>query len=160
MTKARFPSAIRAATVSALKCPSAASILEIGKGRIVKEGTKIALLSFGTRLAECLLAAETSGKCRAFDHALPMPALPSRWMRQLIARLARDHEVLITVEEGAIGGFGSHVLSFLAREGLLDNGLQRSPAFPAGRIHRSGQARSDVSQCAGWTAEGIVAHGL
>jgi 1-deoxy-D-xylulose-5-phosphate synthase len=111
-----------------VEMPERGSVLEIGKGRIVKEGTKIALLSFGTRLAECMLAAET------LDSAgLSTTVADARFAKPLdenmIARLARDHEVLITVEEGAIGGFGSHVLSFLAKAGLLDNGLKVRPMF-------------------------------
>ncbi len=103
--------------------PERGSILEIGKGRVVKEGTKIALLSFGTRLADCILAAQD------LDAAgLSTTVADARFAKpldqDLIRRLARDHEVLITVEEGAVGGFGAHVLHFLAREGLLDNGLK------------------------------------
>ena len=103
--------------------PERGSILEIGKGRIVKEGTKIALLSFGTRLADCILAAQD------LDAAgLSTTVADARFAKpldqDLIRRLARDHQVLITVEEGAVGGFGAHVLHFLAREGLLDNGLK------------------------------------
>ena len=111
-----------------VELPERGSILEIGKGRIVKEGTKVALLSFGTRLAECLLAAETLESA-----GLSTTVADARFAKPLdeamIARLAREHEVLITVEEGAIGGFGSHVLAFLAREGLLDNGLRVRPIF-------------------------------
>ena len=109
--------------------PERGSILEIGKGRIVKEGTKIALLSFGTRLADCILAAQD------LDAAgLSTTVADARFAKpldqDLIRRLARDHQVLITVEEGAVGGFGAHVLHFLAREGLLDNGLKiRSLCF-------------------------------
>ncbi len=111
-----------------VEMPERGEILEIGKGRIVKEGTKIALLSFGTRLQECLLAAET------LDSAgLSTTVADARFAKPLdealIAQLACDHEVLITVEEGAIGGFGSHVLSYPAKAGLLDNGLRVRPIF-------------------------------
>lgn len=111
-----------------VELPERGQILEIGKGRIVKEGTKIALLSFGTRLQECMLAAET------LDSAgLSTTVADARFAKpldeELIARLAREHEVIITVEEGAIGGFGSHVLSFLAKAGLLDDGLRVRPIF-------------------------------
>lgn len=106
-----------------VELPERGSVLEIGKGRIVREGTKIALLSFGTRLQECLGAADV------LDAAgLSTTVADARFAKpldqDLIRRLARDHEVLITIEEGAVGGFGSHVLHFLAREALLDGGLR------------------------------------
>jgi 1-deoxy-D-xylulose-5-phosphate synthase len=100
--------------------------LTIGKGRIVREGGVIALLSLGTRLGECLKAAD---KLAAMG--LPTTVADARFAkpldRELIRQLARHHEVLITVEEGASGGFGSHVLEFLARDGLLDSGLKVRP---------------------------------
>ena len=110
--------------------PVRGEILQIGKGRIVKEGTKVALLSFGTRLADCLLAAED------LDAAgLSTTVADARFAKpldhDLIRQLARHHEMVITVEEGSIGGFGSHVMHFLATEGLLDNGLKvRSLVMP------------------------------
>lgn len=110
--------------------PVRGEILQIGKGRIVKEGTKVALLSFGTRLADCLLAAED------LDAAgLSTTVADARFAKpldhDLIRQLARHHEIVITVEEGSIGGFGSHVMHFLATEGLLDNGLKlRSLVMP------------------------------
>ncbi|MGR9150727.1 1-deoxy-D-xylulose-5-phosphate synthase [Rhizobium leguminosarum] len=110
--------------------PARGEILQIGKGRIVKEGTKVALLSFGTRLADCLLAAED------LDAAgLSTTVADARFAKpldhDLIRQLARHHEMVITVEEGSIGGFGSHVMHFLATEGLLDNGLKlRSLVMP------------------------------
>ena len=109
-----------------VEMPVRGSFLEIGKGRIVREGTKVALLSFGTRLADCILAAEE------LDAAgLSTTVADARFAKpldhDLLRRLAREHEVLITVEEGAVGGFGSQVLQFLATEGLLDNGLKVRP---------------------------------
>ena len=106
--------------------PERGTALAIGKGRIMREGTKVALLSLGTRLADCLAAAEE------LDAAgLSTTVADARFAKPLdkdmIARLAREHEVLITVEEGSVGGFGSHVLHFLAHEGLLDNGLKVRP---------------------------------
>src|ERR671936_1557340 len=104
--------------------------LEIGKGRIVREGTSVALLSYGTRLAEC---------CRAADelavHGFSCTVADARFAKpldlDLILRLAREHEVLITVEEGSIGGFGSFVLHELADAGVLDRGLKvRSMVLP------------------------------
>ncbi|MEH7910022.1 1-deoxy-D-xylulose-5-phosphate synthase [Rhizobium laguerreae] len=110
--------------------PARGEILQIGKGRIVKEGTKVALLSFGTRLADCLLAAED------LDAAgLSTTVADARFAKpldhDLIRQLARHHEMVITVEEGSIGGFGSHVMQYLSSEGLLDNGLKlRSLVMP------------------------------
>ncbi len=103
--------------------PERGQILEIGKGRIVKEGTKVALLSFGTRLADCLLAAED------LDAAgLSTTVADARFAKPLdhalIRQLARHHEILITVEEGSVGGFGSQVMQFMAMDGLLDRGLK------------------------------------
>ncbi len=106
--------------------PARGEILQIGKGRVVKQGSKVALLSFGTRLADCLLAAEdldASGLSTTVADARFAKPLD----HDLIRQLARHHEVLITIEEGAVGGFGSHVLQFLALEGLLDHGLKVRP---------------------------------
>jgi 1-deoxy-D-xylulose-5-phosphate synthase len=100
--------------------------LTIGRGRIIREGTKVALLSFGTRLADSLLAAEeleAAGLSTTVADARFAKPLDT----ELIARLAREHEILVTIEEGAVGGFGSHVLQFLAMNGLLDNGLKVRP---------------------------------
>src|SRR6195952_1518670 len=113
-----------------IEMPERGQILEIGKGRIVKQGTKVALLSFGTRLADSLLAAED------LDAAGPFATVAdARFAKpldhDLIRQLASHHEVLIIIEEGAVGGFASHVLQFLATEGLLDNGLKiRSLVMP------------------------------
>jgi len=106
--------------------PDRGSVLEIGRGRILKEGNKVALLSLGTRLADCLAAAEELD-----TYGLSATVADARFAKpldeDLIARLARSHEVLITVEEGSVGGFGSHVLQFLAHRGLLDGGLKVRP---------------------------------
>jgi len=95
--------------------------LEIGKGRIVREGHKVALLSFGTRLAECLKAADELAHL-----GLSTTVADARFAKpldtELVLRLAREHEVLVTIEEGAIGGFGAHVMQTLAEEGALDRG--------------------------------------
>ncbi|MBN9054264.1 MAG: 1-deoxy-D-xylulose-5-phosphate synthase, partial [Rhizobiales bacterium] len=109
-----------------VEMPARGEILQIGKGRVVKQGSKVALLSFGTRLADCLLAAEdldASGLSTTVADARFAKPLD----RDLIRQLARNHEVLITIEEGAVGGFASHVLQFLALEGLLDHGLKVRP---------------------------------
>ncbi len=100
--------------------------LEIGRGRILREGTKVAILSFGTRLRDALLAAEE------LDAAgLSTTVADARFAKpldtDLVTRLARDHEILVTVEEGSVGGFASHVLQFLASSGLMDSGLKVRP---------------------------------
>ncbi|MBX5014099.1 1-deoxy-D-xylulose-5-phosphate synthase [Rhizobium lentis] len=110
--------------------PARGEILQIGKGRIVKEGTKVALLSFGTRLADCLLASEdldAAGLSTTVADARFAKPLD----RELIRQLARHHEMVITVEEGSVGGFGSQVMQYLSSEGLLDSGLKiRSLVMP------------------------------
>jgi len=100
--------------------------LEIGKGRIIKEGSSIAILNFGTRLSHVLLASERMG-----GYGLSATIADARFAKpldkDLIRRLAKEHEVLITIEEGASGGFGAHVMHFLAHDGLLDRGLKIRP---------------------------------
>ena len=113
-----------------VEMPERGQILDIGKGRIVREGSKIALLSLGTRLADAIAAAEELD-----SYGLPTTVADARFAKpldmDLIRRLAREHEVLVMIEEGSAGGFGSHVLTSLAEEGLLDNGLKvRSLALP------------------------------
>ena len=106
--------------------PARGEPLEIGRGRVVREGTTIALLSLGARLRECLAAAEELAA-----HGLSATVADARFAKPLdtalIERLAREHEVLVTVEEGAIGGFSSHVLHHLAESGMLDGGLKVRP---------------------------------
>ena len=113
-----------------IEMPERGQILEIGKGRVMKQGTKVALLSFGTRLADSLAAAED------LDAAgLSTTVADARFAKpldhDLIRQLAAHHEILITIEEGSVGGFGSQVMQFLANEGLLDSGLKiRSLVMP------------------------------
>ena len=129
--------------------------LEIGKGRVVREGTSVALLSFGTRLAEC---------CRAADelavHGFSCTVADARFAKpldlDLILRLAREHEVLITIEEGSIGGFGSQVMHSLAEHGALDRGLRlRSMVLPDVFIDQASPAAMYAQ--AGLDAKTIVA---
>jgi 1-deoxy-D-xylulose-5-phosphate synthase len=109
-----------------LERPKAGSILEIGKGRVMREGSSIAILSLGTRLQECLIAAE-----KLSGYGLSATVADARFAKpldeDLIRRLAREHEVLITIEEGAVGGFAAHVMQFLATEGAFDKGLKIRP---------------------------------
>jgi 1-deoxy-D-xylulose-5-phosphate synthase len=109
-----------------LERPKAGSILEIGKGRVMREGTSIAILSLGTRLQECLIAAD-----KLSGYGLSATVADARFAKpldeDLIRRLAREHEVHITIEEGAVGGFASHVMQFLALEGAFDKGLKIRP---------------------------------
>ena len=128
--------------------------LEIGKGRVLTEGSKIALFSYGTRLAECLKAA-TELKA----HGLSTTVADARFAKpldlDLLLRLAREHEVLITIEEGSVGGFGSFVLQALAEHGLLENGLRvRSMVLPDIFIDQDTPAAMYAK--AGLDAKGIV----
>jgi 1-deoxy-D-xylulose-5-phosphate synthase len=138
-----------------IEMPECGVPLEIGKGRIVREGSKIALLSFGTRLAECEKAAD---ELAAFG--LSTTIADARFMKpldvDLVLKLARDHEILLTIEEGAIGGFGSHVMQTLAEHGMLDGGLRmRSMVLPDEFLdHDSPNA---MYARAGLDAKGIVA---
>ena len=128
--------------------------LEIGRGRILREGSKVAILSLGTRLGESLKAADVLA-----TFGLPTTVADARFMKPLdtvlIKQLADNHDVLITVEEGSIGGFGSHVLQYLAEEGLLDRGMKvRSLVLPDTFIdHGKPEA---MYQRAGLSSDGIV----
>ena len=104
--------------------------LEIGKGRMIAEGSRVAILSFGTRLSE-VMAAREALMARGITPTVADARFAKPLDRELILRLARDHEALITIEEGAVGGFGSHVAQLLADEGVFDHGLKfRSMVLP------------------------------
>ncbi len=119
------PSAFRypRGDASGAPMPALAEPLEVGRGRIVREGSAVAILSFGARLPECLKAAD-----HLAARGLPATVADARFAKPLdeamLLRLAREHEALITVEEGAVGGFGAFVLQSLARHGALDRGLK------------------------------------
>jgi 1-deoxy-D-xylulose-5-phosphate synthase len=138
--------------------PAAGIPLPIGVGRVMREGTTIALLSLGTRLAECLAAAE-----RLSGYGLSATVADARFAKpldkDLIRRLAREHEVLITVEEGSVGGFAAHVMQFLAWEGLLDAGLKLRPMILPDRFidHDSPER---MYESAGLDSKAIVATAL
>jgi len=106
--------------------PERGEALALGHGRVLREGSTIALLSLGTRLSECLKAADELAAM-----GLSATVADARFLKpldtDLVERLAREHEVLVTVEEGAVGGFAAHVLQHLARQGLLDRGLKLRP---------------------------------
>jgi 1-deoxy-D-xylulose-5-phosphate synthase len=113
-----------------LELPARGTPLEIGKGRVVREGTKVALLSLGTRLADCLKAADELA-ARGLSTTVVDARFAKPLDQELINRLADNHEVLVTVEEGAAGGFGAAVLHHLAWAGRLDRGLKvRTMAMP------------------------------
>ncbi|RAN41125.1 1-deoxy-D-xylulose-5-phosphate synthase [Hyphomonas sp. GM-8P] len=106
--------------------PEVLTPLEIGKGRVIREGTAVAILSYGTRLGEAMKAADMLAA-----QGLSATVADARFAKpldtDLVDRLAKEHEVLITIEEGAMGGFGSFVLEYLARSGGLDSGLKIRP---------------------------------
>ncbi|MEP6019377.1 MAG: 1-deoxy-D-xylulose-5-phosphate synthase [Paracoccaceae bacterium] len=104
--------------------------LEIGKGRIIQDGKRVAILSFGTRLSEVQKAAENLA-AKGITPTIADARFAKPLDKDLILKLAADHDALITIEEGAIGGFGSHVAQLLAEEGVFDNGLiYRSMVLP------------------------------
>ena len=113
-----------------IELPSIKDTLEIGKARVIKEGKKVALINFGTRLEECKKASDKLSKkgvdCTIIDARFAKPL-----DEKLIMEVASNHEVLITIEEGSIGGFGSHVMQFLSDRGIFDRGLKfRSMILP------------------------------
>ena len=113
-----------------VEMPEQGRILRIGEGRVLREGTRVAILSFGTRLAEALKAAEDL-EARGLSTTVADARFAKPLDEALVMRLAREHEVLLTIEEGSIGGFGSFVLQLLAERGLLDRGIKvRSLVLP------------------------------
>lgn len=127
--------------------PDRGKVLEIGKGRIIAEGSgRVAILSFGTRLAEVQKAAESLA-ARGLEPTIADARFAKPLDRDLVLQLARHHEALITIEEGAIGGFGSHVAQLLAEEGVFDTGLKfRSMVLPDAFIsHNSPDAMYDIA---------------
>ena len=113
-----------------IKMPAISEVLEIGKGRIIQEGKKAAILNFGTRLEECKKASELLSK-KGIDITIIDARFAKPLDEKLIMETATNHEVLITIEEGSIGGFGSHVMQFLSDRGIFDKGLKfRSMILP------------------------------
>jgi 1-deoxy-D-xylulose-5-phosphate synthase len=141
-----------------VEMPERGEPLPIGRGRIVREGSRIALLSLGTRLAECLKAAEDLGS-RGLSTTVADARFAKPLDTALVEQLARQHEVLLTVEEGTIGGFGSFVLNHLAEVGLLDGGLRvRALTLPDRFLEHDKPER--LYALAGLDAGAIVAKAL
>jgi 1-deoxy-D-xylulose-5-phosphate synthase len=141
-----------------VELPAKGSVLELGRGRVMAEGSAVAVLTIGTRLAAGLEAAELLAA-----RGLSTTVADARFMKPLdevlVRQLALNHEVLITVEEGMSGGFGAQVLHFLAREGLLDRGLKvRTLTLPDRFIEHDTQTQQLIN--AGLTARDIAAAAL
>ncbi len=136
-----------------VELPEAGEVLEIGRGRIIREGSRVAILSLGTRLAESLRAAENLAQ-RGIAPTVADARFAKPLDEALILALAREHEALITVEEGAAGGFGSHVAQLLAENGVFDKGLGfRSMFLPDTFIGQASPA--EMYRDAGLTAADI-----
>jgi 1-deoxy-D-xylulose-5-phosphate synthase len=141
-----------------VELPERGEPLPIGRGRILREGSRIAILTLGARLAEGLKAAEELA-ARGLSTTVADARFAKPLDRELILRLAAEHEVLITVEEGAIGGFGAHVLTLLSNEGALDAGLKvRTLTLPD--VFQDQDRPERMYASAGLDAKGIVAKAL
>ena len=137
-----------------IEIPSIKETLEIGKGRIIKEGKKAAIINFGTRLDECKKASE-----KLFNKGIDCTIIDARFAKpldeKLIMEAATNHEVLITIEEGSIGGFGSHVMQLLSDRGVFDRGLKfRSMILPDVFIDQDSPEK--MYEIAGLDSESIV----
>ena len=137
-----------------IEIPSIKETLEIGKGRIIKEGKKAAIINFGTRLDECKKASE-----KLFNKGINCTIIDARFAKpldeKLIMEAATNHEVLITIEEGSIGGFGSHVMQLLSDRGVFDRGLKfRSMILPDVFIDQDSPEK--MYEIAGLDSESIV----
>ena len=141
-----------------VEMPERGQVLPIGKGRILREGTKIVLLSYGTRLQDCLDAAEELNA-----HGLSTTVADARFAKPLdedmVRRLAAEHEVLVTVEEGSVGGFAAQVSQFLAMAGIFDAGLKFRPLVMPDVFFDQDSPRKQV-EFAGLTCPDIVATAL
>jgi 1-deoxy-D-xylulose-5-phosphate synthase len=137
-----------------VELPNSGDLLDIGKGRIINNGNKVAVLCFGTRLKVVLKASEIL-KPMGFDITVADARFAKPLDNDLIELLCLEHEALITIEEGAIGGFGSHVAQYIAEKGFFDNGLKfRSMFLPDIFIDQASQ--SDMYQVAEMNSENIV----
>jgi 1-deoxy-D-xylulose-5-phosphate synthase len=135
--------------------PAQGEVLPIGRGRIMREGSDVALLSFGTRLGECLKAADALSK-----QGIKATVADARFAKpldmDLIEKLIRNHALVITVEEGAAGGFGAHVLSAVTNAGLLDGAHPKLRVLTLPDIFQHHDAPSKQYAHAGLDAEHIV----
>jgi len=133
-------------------------VWEIGKAKLIREGNKVCILSLGTRLKDALIASEALA-----TYGLPTTVVDARFAKPidelLITQLARDHEVLITVEEGSIGGFSAQVMSFLSKTGALDKGLKFRPIFFPDIFVNHGKPEQQNAEC-GIDSEGIIKSAL
>ncbi len=141
-----------------LEMPERGAVLPLGKGRILQEGGKVAILSYGGRLAEARKAAAELG-ARGLSTTLADARFAKPLDEALVRRLALEHEVLITIEEGSVGGFGSFVLHFLATSGLLDGGLKIRPMVLPD-LYLDHDAPAKQYEAAGLAARHIVATAL
>ncbi|MEM7470356.1 MAG: 1-deoxy-D-xylulose-5-phosphate synthase [Pseudomonadota bacterium] len=138
-----------------VEMPEQGEVLEIGKGRMIQEGARVAILSFGARLKEVQEAAE-SLQAKGITPTIADARFAKPLDREMILQLAQDHEALITIEEGAVGGFGSHVAQLLADEGVFDAGLKfRSMVLPDTFIDQA--SPTDMYAVAAMNAPDIVA---
>jgi len=142
-----------------VEMPAKGEVLPIGKGRVLVEGSRIALLSLGTRLAECLKAAEDL-KAMGLSTTVADARFAKPLDRDLLRRLAQSHDVLITVEEGSSGGFGAAVLGALSEDGLLDRGALRVRAMTLPDAYLDQDKPERLYAKAGLDAKGIVAKAL
>ena len=141
-----------------VEMPERGTPLEIGKGRIVREGDTVAILSFGAHLSECLAAADDLA-ARGVSATVADARFAKPLDTKMIGQLARNHSALITVEQGAQGGFGAHVLHHLAKKGGLDRGLKvRTMTLPDRFIDQASPA--DMYSDARLTADDITATAL
>ncbi len=135
--------------------PEKGEVLEIGKGRMIQKGSRVAILSFGTRLQEVMRAAEALS-AKGITPTIADARFAKPLDEALITELATNHEAIITIEEGAVGGFGSHVMQFMAESGLLDTGVKmRAMVFPDTFIDQNSPDK--MYEIAGMNAQDIEA---
>ncbi|TWB28542.1 1-deoxy-D-xylulose-5-phosphate synthase [Nitrospirillum bahiense] len=137
-----------------VEMPEKGEVLPIGKGRIVREGNTVAILSLGTRLGEACKAAEDLA-ARGLSTTVADARFAKPIDRELVRRLAVEHEVLVTIEEGSVGGFGAQVMQFLAEEGLFDSGLKFRPMVLPDRYQEHDNPAKQYDE-AGLNANGII----
>ena len=138
-----------------VEIPEKGEVLEICKGRMIQKGARVAILSFGTRLQEVMKASEAL-VAKGITPTIADARFAKPLDEDLITELATTHEVLITIEEGAVGGFGSHVMQFMAESGLMDTGVKiRSMVLPDIFINQNSPTK--MYDVAGMNAEHIEA---